>query len=153
MTTAPKKRRLSPRGSKAKGSGYERELAAYLTENVLGVRIRRALLSGGGRNEGGADLDDTPLIHVEAKRTERFMPYAAMEQAEEALRKSGAKVAPVVMQRRNHTETGDSLVVLRLRDFIRFYNAALELQREKVAARTVVVDAPPLPSDSLAPFS
>lgn len=119
---------LAPRGAKAKGSAFERELAAYLNAHVPGLRSRRALLSGGGRNEGGSDLDGTPMLHVEAKRTERFQPYEAMAQAEEAVKKSGAKAAPVVMQRRNRMDTGESLVVMRLSEFLRFYVAALGVE-------------------------
>lgn len=116
----------SGRGSKAKGSDYERQLAAYLNENV-GTNARRALLSGGGRNEGGSDLDGTPLIHVEAKRTETFAPYAAMQQAEDAISKLRVeeKPMPVVMQRRNGMKTGDSLVVMRLDHWMELYRTQL----------------------------
>jgi len=115
---------MKGRSSKKKGSGYERELAAYLNETV-GLSSRRALLSGGGRNEGGADLDGTPLIHVEAKRTETFAPYAAMAQAEAAITKSGDKVMPVVINRRNNMKTGESLAVMRFDDFLRMNSAYL----------------------------
>lgn len=112
------------RGSKAKGSGYERELAAYLNER-LGIGARRALLSGGGRNDGGADLDGTPLIHVEAKRTETFAPYKAMSQAEEAISKAVEKNIPVVINRRNNMPTGASLVVMRMDAWLDMYQAFL----------------------------
>lgn len=114
----------SGRGSKAKGSDYERELAAYLNAAV-GLSARRALLSGGGRNEGGSDLDGTPLIHVEAKRTETFSPYAAMTQAEEAIKKGRQPVFPVVMQRRNKVPTAQSLVVMRAEHWAVMYAAFL----------------------------
>jgi hypothetical protein len=115
---------MSPRGSKQKGSAYERELAAYMNENV-GLKSRRALLSGGGRNDGGADLDGTPSIHGEAKRTERFQPYEAMKQAEASITKAGSKVFPVVFTRRNRMTTGESLVVMRMDDWLKFYAAFL----------------------------
>lgn len=118
---------ISGRGSKAKGSNYERELAAYLNA-ALGLNARRALLSGGGRNDGGSDLDGTPLIHVEAKRTETFAPYAALGQAEESIKKSNANVVPVVMQRRNNMATGESLVVMRVDHWLKFYSAFLREQ-------------------------
>lgn len=114
----------SGRGSKAKGSDYERELAKYLNE-TLGLQSRRALLSGGGRNEGGADLDGTPLIHIEAKRTETFAPYAAMEQAEATITRNSRPDFPVVMQRRNGVKTNDSMVVMRLKDWTLLYEAYL----------------------------
>lgn len=114
----------SGRGAKAKGSNFERELASYMNEAV-GINSRRALLSGGGRNDGGSDLDGTPLIHVEAKRTETFAPYAAMKQAEESIRRGDRLAMPVVMQRRNLMSTGSSLVVMRMDDWLKMYAAML----------------------------
>lgn len=128
----PKTRVRSGRGSKAKGSIYERELADYLNASV-GISSRRALLSGGGRNEGGADLDDTPLIHIEAKRVENVSPYAHMRQAEAAIGKSKDRtVMPVVITRRNRIETGQSLVIMRLDDWLRMYRAILDSEQRKL---------------------
>jgi hypothetical protein len=126
MTPTPKKksRVSSGRGAKAKGSNYERELAEFLNEGV-GLTSRRALLSGGGRNDGGADLDGTPLIHIEAKRTETFSPYAAMFQAEESISRGSRLAMPVVIQRRNNMKTGDSMVVMRMFDWMKLYKAFL----------------------------
>jgi hypothetical protein len=124
MTMASAKKPRNGRSSKAKGSAYERELAEYLQFRT-GIKARRALLSGGGRNEGGADLDNTPLLHVEAKRTETLRPRAALEQAKTAVLKSGEPVIPVVITRQNHMATGDSLVILKLDDFLAFYTCAL----------------------------
>jgi Holliday junction resolvase len=133
------KRKVSHRGSKNKGSTFEREIASYLNE-TMGLESRRALLSGGGRNDGGADLDGTPLIHVEAKRTETFSPYAAMVQAEtaigKAIGKAKDKVMPVVIQRRNNVATARSLVVMRAEDWVKMYAAYLQakgvaLERDK----------------------
>lgn len=121
-------RKISARGSKNKGSNFERELATYINTNT-GLRSRRALLSGGGRNDGGADLDGTPHIHVEAKRTETFAPYAAMKQAEAAIEKSGDAVWPVVINRKNNMSTGESLVVMRLDHFLRLYNGILPSEK------------------------
>jgi len=116
---------LSPRGSKQKGSRFELELAAYLNSNIEGLKARRALLSGGGRNEGGADLDGTPHVHVEAKRTEKMSPKAAIRQAEDAISKAEERRMPVVINRGNHEATEDSLVVMRLKDWLRMYRALL----------------------------
>ncbi len=116
---------------KAKGSNYEREVAEWLSkrlENWL-ARCRRALLSGGGRSTGGADLDNTPYIHTELKRTEKMSPYAYIEQAEEAISKGDdVTLMPVVISRRNGMPTERSLVVLRLHDFARLYEAFLDGQ-------------------------
>lgn len=132
MTAPVRKRRLSPRGSKAKGSGYERELATWLNERMPALRTRRALLSGGGRSDGGADLDGTPRIHIEAKRTETFAPKAAMAQAEEAISRGDDKaLMPVVINRTNRMPTDDSLVVMRLRDWAVMYERLLEQRMEQ----------------------
>lgn len=114
---------MTPRSAKQKGSMYERELAAYFNDCLLlDPPVKRALLSGGGVATGGADLVNTPFIHVEAKRTERFQPYKAMEQAEEAIKKSGEEdIMPVVINRKNGVKIEDSLVVMRLEDWINLY--------------------------------
>lgn len=71
MTKAPTpiRKRLSPRGSKAKGDKYEREVAAYLDQALFGGagRILRAPLSGGGRSVlggGSADLTGCPDTYL-----------------------------------------------------------------------------------------
>ncbi|CAB4159039.1 hypothetical protein UFOVP708_45 [uncultured Caudovirales phage] len=116
------------RASKAKGSGYERELAAWLNERV-GIRSRRALLSGGGRNDGGADLDGVPHVHIEAKRTEAINVKAALRQAEASIAKGehqpDDKPMPVVVTRQNRMATGESLVVMRADDWVKLYSAWL----------------------------
>lgn len=114
---------MTPRSAKQKGSTYERELAAYFNSCLsLEPPVKRALLSGGGVATGGADLVNTPFIHVEAKRTERFQPYKAMEQAEEAISKGNEEgIMPVVINRKNGVKIQDSLVVMRLEDWINLY--------------------------------
>jgi hypothetical protein len=118
--------------SKRKGDGYERELAKYLDERLYRGRgkITRAIMSGGGRSfagGGGADLTGTPDIWVEAKRTERFRPYEAMEQAERGIEAKRTEDAPVVINRRNGVKTEDSLVVMRLSDWVEMYFCYLQL--------------------------
>jgi hypothetical protein len=121
--------RLSPRGSKAKGDKYEREIAEYLNENVFGeIVAQRAPLSGGGRSlhgGGSADITGTPDLWVEAKRTERFTPYQAMEQAERGIAAGRCTDMPVVISRRNGMKIGDSMCVMRLDDYAKFYRAYL----------------------------
>lgn len=115
---------------KRKGDGYERELAKWLDSFIFGGKnvIHRAPLSGGGRNNfggGEADLNGTPFVWVEAKRTEKFSPYAAMEQAERGIEGSRSRDIPVVMTRRNRMDTSESLVVMRLGDWLPMYKALL----------------------------
>lgn len=122
---------LSPKGAKAKGDAYEREIAHYMNDRLFGGReqVYRAPLSGGGRQfvsgGGSADLIGTPEVWVEAKRTEKFQPYAAMEQAETGIRGKRAPEKPVVISRRSRVATGDSLVVMRLDDWLDLYAALL----------------------------
>ena len=72
---------------KNKGDSYERELAQYFNDNVpaLNRSASRRLLSGGGRNEGLADLVGVRIgrneFHVEAKRVEKLNFWSAMKQA------------------------------------------------------------------------
>lgn len=113
---------------KAKGDAYERELAHYLAD-ALGISvISRAPLSGGGRNVtggGSADLVGLPGVWVEAKRTERFSPYAALEQADRGRLASNCPDFPLIVSRRNRMRTGESLAVLRLDDLIPLLRAWL----------------------------
>lgn len=115
---------------KRKGDGYERELAKWLDRRLFGGegKITRAPLSGGGSyitGGGRADLIGTPDLWIEAKRTEKFQPYAAMQQAETGIHKSDTPEMPVVIQRRNQMKTQDSLVVMRLNDFAFIYEGYL----------------------------
>ena len=113
---------------KRKGDGYERELAKYLDQKLFGGsgQIHRMPLSGGGSNLGGggrADLSGTPTIWVEAKRTEKFSPYAAMAQSENGLAASKSDgEMPVIISRKNNMPTADSLVVMKLGDWIGLYS-------------------------------
>lgn len=118
---------------KRKGDGFERELAAYFNDHLFGgqERVSRAPLSGGGRQtkfHTGTDLIGLPDLHVEAKRTERFRPREAMEQAKGHCFNGSVEgpYIPVVINRRNHQATDDSLVVMRLEDFVRLYREYLK---------------------------
>ena len=116
---------MSGKAPKRKGDGYERELAKYFNEKVFDGedKVQRAPLSGGGavKSSGGSDLKNTPYIFVEAKRTEKFQIHQSMKQAEENIEISKSSDMPIVITRRNRTETGDSLCVLKLDDFLKMY--------------------------------
>jgi Holliday junction resolvase len=113
-----KPRKVSAKGARNKGSNYEREVASYLSEK-LSLDVKRALLSGGGRHTGAADLEGLPGISAELKRVEKLNVYDAMKQANEAAVRTGD--TPVVITRRNGVETGDSLVVMKLSDWVKLY--------------------------------
>lgn len=116
---------MSGKAPKRKGDGYERELAKYFNEKVFGGedKVQRAPLSGGGavKSSGGSDLKNTPYIFVEAKRTEKFQIHQSMRQAEDNIEISKSNDMPIVITRRNRTETGDSLCILKLDDFLKMY--------------------------------
>lgn len=118
---------MNGRGSKAKGDKYERDLATYINEKT-GLDSFRAPLSGGGNvgMSGGADLLGTPDLFIEAKRVERLNFHAALSQAETNIEKTGSDSTPLVINRKNRMKTGDSLCLLRLDDFLRYYLAYLQ---------------------------
>lgn len=126
------------RGPKARGDGYEREIAAYwnglMPHDVrCGAEARRVVMSGGGNSDGGFDLGGVRVsvsgvdweLGIEAKRVERLNLWEAADQADkhrEKMRARGVDVSrllPAVVARRNRMATGDSLVVMRLDDLAR----------------------------------
>ena len=113
--------------SKRKGDNYERELASYINDKA-GVKSFRAPLSGGGHvgMSGGADLLGVPALFVEAKRVERLNFHDAMRQAEGNIQKTSSPDVPIVINRKNRMPTGQSLCLLRLDDFLKFYSAYLK---------------------------
>jgi Holliday junction resolvase len=123
----PKKR--GGRSPKQRGDTYERELAAFISAHT-GLEVSRAPLSGGGKVglAGGADLIGTPGLFVEAKRVEKLAYREAMRQAETNIVKTRSPESPIVITRKNLEATEDSIVMLRLKDFIPFYLAHLTAQ-------------------------
>lgn len=124
MNDMPKK---SPGGKKAKGDKYERELATYINE-MTGLKCFRAPLSGGGNvgMAGGADIIGTPALFIEAKRVERLNFHDAMRQAEKNIDITQSENIPMVINRKNRMNTGESLCLLRLDNFLKFYRAYLK---------------------------
>ena len=111
--------------SQRKGNQYESELAAYLAKD-LSLVIARTPLSGGGLGDlQMADLYGTPDLWVEAKRTERLAIYPALSQAEKGIAARDNQDMPAVMSRKNRMATDESIVTMRLKDWIKLYKAYL----------------------------
>ena len=70
---------------------------------------------------GGADVLGVPGLFIEAKRVEKLNFMDALRQAETNKQKTRSPEVPVVINRRNRMTTGESLVLLRLDDFLTFY--------------------------------
>ena len=114
---------------KRKGDTFERELATYFNETADISTAYRAPLSGGGKvsSDGGADLIGVPDLFVEAKRVERLNFMDAIRQAERNSQETNSPETPIVINRRNRMTTEDSICFLRLKDFMKYYNAYLKL--------------------------
>ena len=99
--------------SNLKGKTFEREIARYLREHGY-TEARR-----GQQYKGGADSPDVIGIkgyHIEAKRTERFDLYGALEQS---ARDAANGEIPIVIHRKNGKQ---SVVILTLDDFMEVIN-------------------------------
>ena len=114
---------VSGRGAKAKGDNFERQVAAYLNDKIEGLDAYRTPLSAmrGGRETATPDLSNTPGVAIECKRTETISARKWMKQAVEA---AGAN-APVVITRQNRDSMDDALVIMRLGEWIEFYEAVV----------------------------
>ena len=130
------------KGAKQKGDGYERELAEYFNQMMHGGDkvVTRTPLSGGGIHTGKGDLEGLRYLSVEAKRTERFTPGPAMEQAAAA---AGDTKIPVVITRRNRVATGDSWVMLKLDDFIPMYQEWCRVKHQGEQIRRTISEISP----------
>lgn len=101
---------MSGSRSRQKGKRGERELARFLSDE--GFTARRGQQHRGGSDSPDVLCPDLPLIHWEAKRTERLRLYDAVLQAAD---EAGEGSVPVVAHRKNHREW---LAILRLEDLL-----------------------------------
>ena len=108
----------------------------YFNKVVFGNEdlVQRAPLSGGGavKSSGGSDLKNTPHIYVEAKRTEKFQIHQSVAQVRENIEISNSDSMPVVITRRNRQETGESLCIIKLDDFLELYKLLLKDKETQV---------------------
>ena len=135
--------------SKDKGDRWERELAAILNRRLFNGHevVRRMPLSGGGRSFGGGgdqDLLGLPAIWAECKNTERLEVWAALRQAHDGVTRTGRPEYPTVFARRNRIDPLSSLVIMRLDDWLKLYDAFLTLNHR---AAQEAASRPPAPPD------
>ncbi len=108
--------------SKRKGKTGELELARKLRE--YGYNARRTVQYCGKAEDGEADLQGLPGIHIECKRVEQLSLYKAINQAKRD--SAGSDKLPAVFHRKNNCEW---LVAMPLDSFMKIYRE-YELNRE-----------------------
>ena len=108
--------------SKRKGKTGELELARKLRE--YGYNARRTVQYCGKAEDGEADLQGLPGIHIECKRVEQLSLYKAINQAKRD--SAGGGKLPAVFHRKNNCEW---LVAMPLDSFMKIYRE-YELNRE-----------------------
>ena len=114
--------------SKRKGKTGELELARKLRE--YGYNARRTVQYNGKAEDGEADLQGLPGVHIECKRVEQLSLYKAIDQAKRD--SAGSGELPAVFHRKNNCEW---LVIMPLDDFMKIYkeyelNKEIELKKE-----------------------
>jgi hypothetical protein len=116
---------------KQKGDNYEREVAHHINNQIFGGTdvVTRAPLSGGGSHfvgkGGAADLIGLPDIWPELKRNETLKIWDAIRQAQRGIAGRRSPDMMAVITRRNKMKTGDSLVIMKMDDWLRLYRAYL----------------------------
>lgn len=114
--------------SKRKGKTGELELARKLRE--YGYNARRTVQYCGKAEDGEADLQGLPGIHIECKRVEQLSLYKAINQAKRD--SAGSDKLPAVFHRKNNCEW---LVAMPLDSFMKIYRE-YELNRESEGAES-----------------
>lgn len=114
--------------SKRKGKTGELELARKLRE--YGYNARRTVQYNGKAEDGEADLQGLPGIHIECKRVEQLSLYKAIDQAKRD--SAGSDKLPAVFHRKNNCEW---LVAMPLDSFMKIYKE-YELNRESEGAES-----------------
>jgi Holliday junction resolvase len=114
--------------SKRKGKTGELELARKLRE--YGYNARRTVQYCGKAEDGEADLQGLPGIHIECKRVEQLSLYKAIDQAKRD--SAGSDKLPAVFHRKNNCEW---LVAMPLDSFMKIYRE-YELNRESEGAES-----------------
>ena len=94
---------------------------------MTGLKCFRAPLSGGGNvGMAGGATSSAPALFIEAKRVERLNFHDAMRQAVKNIDITQSANVPMVINRKNRMNTGESLCLLRIDNFLKFYRAYLQ---------------------------
>jgi len=113
---------MGGRASVTRGKVFEREIAAFFEESI-GIPVRRSVLTTQMFSKvGNSDLVGAPGLAIECKRVEALNFRTALAQAQ---RNANRDEIAVVINRRDREKTGDSVVAMRLEDFMRLYRAAM----------------------------
>lgn len=115
------------RGARAKGFQFERDIAKAFSE-ATDEEFKRGL---GQTRGGGADVPDVlpsnkviaDLIHIECKRQKMCSIKGAMKQAVDDI--GDDPKAPIVVTK---DDRKDTLVTVKLQDFLPMFNAWLQAQ-------------------------
>lgn len=102
------------RAMKAKGSQFERSVAAYLREHGHAHAERSY---GAGRPDDRGDLDGLPRFCVEVKAHRALDLAAFVDEATAEAAHCPTGTMPVVIAKRRGRPTAESYVVMRLSDW------------------------------------
>ena len=100
-----------PINSKDKGASYEREIAEELRQ--MGIEAQRGVQYQGSPDS--PDIKTNTNLHIECKRTERFVLYSALSQAK---KDASADQIPVVIHRMNNKPSVLVVELCRLKDLV-----------------------------------
>jgi hypothetical protein len=109
---------LSGKGRRAKGAAYERKLAHLFLAAMPGEDIKRGIQDRAG--DKVADVD-CPVFWIEAKKSIRGNPRAALKQAQEASEGTGKVPLAVIADDRK-----EAFVCLSLDHFLDFVSEWFE---------------------------
>lgn len=114
---------MGGKSSVTRGKVFEREVAKFFEEGI-GVPVRRSVMTTQLFSSiGNSDLVGAPGLAIECKRVESLNFRTALAQA---LRNANRDEVAVVINRRDREKLEDSVVALRLEDFMRLYRAAMK---------------------------
>lgn len=100
-----------------KGAGYEREVCDAFAA-ALGIEVKRMI---GQARDGGADILDVPPLKIEAKRRKTLGTVMGWLRQCMVSAAPFSPAVPIVVARE---DAGESIVIVRLIDFLPMFKAA-----------------------------